>query len=46
MQMVYIKSVVMSIGLNTWGLVLYNNLLALVSRPELCFGGRTALKPS
>ncbi|CAI5955863.1 unnamed protein product [Closterium sp. NIES-64] len=28
-EMVYIKSVVMSIGLNTWGLVLYNNMLAL-----------------
>ena len=28
--MVYIKAVVMNIGLNTWGLVLYNNVLALV----------------
>ncbi|XP_010939199.1 GDP-mannose transporter GONST3 [Elaeis guineensis] len=30
---VYIKHVVMTIGLNTWGLVLYNNLEALVLFP-------------
>ena len=30
---VYIKHVVMTIGLNTWGLVLYNNLEALLLFP-------------
>ncbi|KAF5480253.1 hypothetical protein F2P56_001017 [Juglans regia] len=30
---VYIKHVVMTIGLNTWGLVLYNNLEALILFP-------------
>ncbi|CAI5460986.1 unnamed protein product [Closterium sp. Yama58-4] len=37
-EMVYIKSVVMSIGLNTWGLVLYNNLLALIFFPPALIG--------
>ena len=34
--MVYIKAVVMNIGLNTWGLVLYNNVLALVCQCMWC----------
>ncbi|CAI5938599.1 unnamed protein product [Closterium sp. NIES-64] len=37
-EMVYIKSVVMSIGLNTWGLVLYNNMLALIFFPPALIG--------
>ncbi|CAN0879704.1 Calcium-dependent protein kinase 13 [Linum grandiflorum] len=32
-EMVYIKHIVSSIGLNTWGLVLYNNLLSLIISP-------------
>lgn len=38
---VYIKHVVMTIGLNTWGLVLYNNLEALMLFPVelLIMGG-------
>ncbi|CAI0629091.1 unnamed protein product [Linum tenue] len=32
-EMVYIKHIVSSIGLNTWGLVLYNNLLSLLISP-------------
>ncbi|GMH18944.1 hypothetical protein Nepgr_020785 [Nepenthes gracilis] len=32
-EMVYIKHIVMNIGLNTWGLVLYNNLLSLMMAP-------------
>ncbi|CAN1215003.1 GDP-fucose transporter 1 [Linum perenne] len=31
--MVYIKHIVSTIGLNTWGLVLYNNLLSLLISP-------------
>ncbi|CAN1216518.1 GDP-fucose transporter 1 [Linum perenne] len=31
--MVYIKHIVSNIGLNTWGLVLYNNLLSLLISP-------------
>eukprot|EP00270_Netrium_digitus_P011604 TRINITY_DN3706_c0_g1_i2.p1 TRINITY_DN3706_c0_g1~~TRINITY_DN3706_c0_g1_i2.p1 ORF type:complete len:378 (-),score=1.29 TRINITY_DN3706_c0_g1_i2:561-1694(-) len=32
-EMVYIKHVVSSIGLNTWGFVLYNNFLSLLLSP-------------
>lgn len=32
-EMVYIKHIVSNIGLNTWGLVLYNNLLSLMIAP-------------
>lgn len=32
-EMVYIKHMVTSLGLNTWGLVLYNNLLSLLMAP-------------
>ncbi|CAN1120189.1 GDP-fucose transporter 1 [Linum perenne] len=32
-EMVYIKHIVSNIGLNTWGLVLYNNLLSLLISP-------------
>lgn len=32
-EMVYIKHIVSNIGLNTWGLVLYNNLLSLMMAP-------------
>ena len=32
-EMVYIKHVVSSFGLNTWGLVLYNNFLSLMLAP-------------
>ncbi|OWM65988.1 GDP-fucose transporter 1 [Punica granatum] len=32
-EMVYIKHMVMSLGLNTWGFVLYNNLLSLMMAP-------------
>ncbi|KDP32343.1 hypothetical protein JCGZ_13268 [Jatropha curcas] len=32
-EMVYIKHIVSSIGLNTWGLVFYNNLLSLMIAP-------------
>lgn len=34
--MVYIKHVVMTVGLKTWGLVLYNNMIALVSSGQAC----------
>ncbi|XP_074273889.1 GDP-fucose transporter 1 [Silene latifolia] len=32
-EMVYIKHMVTNLGLNTWGLVLYNNLLSLMIAP-------------
>jgi drug/metabolite transporter (DMT)-like permease len=32
-EMVYIKHIVMDLGLNTWGFVLYNNLLSLMLSP-------------
>ncbi|KAI4380051.1 hypothetical protein MLD38_006280 [Melastoma candidum] len=32
-EMVYIKHMVMNLGLNTWGFVLYNNLLSLMLSP-------------
>lgn len=32
-EMVYIKHIVSNVGLNTWGLVLYNNLLSLMIAP-------------
>ncbi|CAM0950952.1 unnamed protein product [Alopecurus aequalis] len=32
-EMVYIKHIVTSLGLNTWGYVLYNNLLSLMISP-------------
>lgn len=32
-EMVYIKHIVSNIGLNTWGLVFYNNLLSLMMAP-------------
>ncbi|GMI92772.1 golgi nucleotide sugar transporter 4, GDP-fucose transporter 1 [Hibiscus trionum] len=32
-EMVYIKHMVMNLGLNTWGFVLYNNLLSLMMAP-------------
>ncbi|KAJ6825389.1 GDP-mannose transporter GONST4 [Iris pallida] len=32
-EMVYIKHMVTSLGLNTWGFVLYNNLLSLMMAP-------------
>ncbi|XP_019192396.1 PREDICTED: GDP-mannose transporter GONST4-like isoform X2 [Ipomoea nil] len=32
-EMVYIKHIVTNLGLNTWGFVLYNNLLALMMAP-------------
>ncbi|KAH8482260.1 hypothetical protein Peur_068211 [Populus x canadensis] len=32
-EMVYIKHIVSNIGLNTWGLVYYNNLLSLMMAP-------------
>ncbi|CAN0900834.1 GDP-fucose transporter 1 [Linum grandiflorum] len=32
-EMVYIKHIVSNIGLNTWGLVFYNNLLSLLISP-------------
>ncbi|GAB2289240.1 GDP-fucose transporter 1 [Dionaea muscipula] len=32
-EMVYIKHMVTNLGLNTWGFVLYNNLLALMMAP-------------
>ncbi|GBG76103.1 hypothetical protein CBR_g21763 [Chara braunii] len=36
-EMVYIKHIVMSVGLSTWGLVLYNNFLALLFSPFFFF---------
>ncbi|QHN89010.1 uncharacterized protein DS421_16g568460 [Arachis hypogaea] len=35
--MVYIKHMVMNLGLNTWGFVLYNNLLSLMIAPLFWF---------
>eukprot|EP00249_Psilotum_nudum_P011711 c23340_g3_i1 orf=239-1276(+) len=35
-EMVYIKHMVTHLGLNTWGLVLYNNLLSLMLAPIFC----------
>ncbi|KAH7280161.1 hypothetical protein KP509_37G053900 [Ceratopteris richardii] len=32
-EMVYVKHIVSSIGLNTWGLVLYNNFISLIMSP-------------
>eukprot|EP00475_Leptophrys_vorax_P018594 TRINITY_DN25453_c0_g1_i1.p1 TRINITY_DN25453_c0_g1~~TRINITY_DN25453_c0_g1_i1.p1 ORF type:complete len:353 (+),score=33.05 TRINITY_DN25453_c0_g1_i1:506-1564(+) len=32
-EMVYIKHIVSSLGLNTWGFVLYNNFLSLIMAP-------------
>ncbi|KAG8471794.1 hypothetical protein CXB51_036101 [Gossypium anomalum] len=32
-EMVYIKHMMMNLGLNTWGFVLYNNLLSLMMAP-------------
>ncbi|WCJ29710.1 golgi nucleotide sugar transporter 4 [Euphorbia peplus] len=32
-EMVYIKHIVSNVGLNTWGLVFYNNLLSLMMAP-------------
>uniref|UniRef100_A0ACD5XKD5 Uncharacterized protein n=1 Tax=Avena sativa TaxID=4498 RepID=A0ACD5XKD5_AVESA len=36
-EMVYIKHIVTSLGLNTWGYVLYNNLLSLMISPIFWF---------
>ncbi|KAK7264991.1 hypothetical protein RJT34_32606 [Clitoria ternatea] len=36
-EMVYIKHMVMNLGLNTWGFVLYNNLLSLMIAPFFWF---------
>ncbi|KAK4265139.1 hypothetical protein QN277_026228 [Acacia crassicarpa] len=36
-EMVYIKHMVMNLGLNTWGFVLYNNLLSLMMSPIFWF---------
>ncbi|KAI5446317.1 GDP-fucose transporter 1 [Lathyrus oleraceus] len=36
-EMVYIKHMVMSLGLNTWGFVLYNNVLSLMITPFFWF---------
>ncbi|RYR55148.1 hypothetical protein Ahy_A06g030395 isoform B [Arachis hypogaea] len=36
-EMVYIKHMVMNLGLNTWGFVLYNNLLSLMIAPLFWF---------
>ncbi|CAA7408842.1 unnamed protein product [Spirodela intermedia] len=36
-EMVYIKHMVMNLGLNTWGFVLYNNLLSLMMAPLFWF---------
>lgn len=36
-EMVYIKHMVTNLGLNTWGFVLYNNLLSLMMAPVLWF---------
>ncbi|KAI5407646.1 GDP-fucose transporter 1 [Lathyrus oleraceus] len=36
-EMVYIKHMVMSLGLNTWGFVLYNNVLSLMIAPFFWF---------
>ncbi|KAI4335788.1 hypothetical protein L6164_014398 [Bauhinia variegata] len=36
-EMVYIKHMVMNLGLNTWGFVLYNNLLSLMLAPVFWF---------
>ncbi|XP_051186727.1 GDP-fucose transporter 1 [Lolium perenne] len=36
-EMVYIKHIVSSLGLNTWGYVLYNNLLSLMISPIFWF---------
>lgn len=36
-EMVYIKHIVTSLGLNTWGYVLYNNLLSLMLSPIFWF---------
>eukprot|EP00250_Pteridium_aquilinum_P004567 c14772_g1_i1 orf=344-1384(-) len=35
-EMVYIKHIVSSLGLNTWGYVLYNNLISLLISPVFC----------
>ncbi|TVU09134.1 hypothetical protein EJB05_42575 [Eragrostis curvula] len=36
-EMVYIKHIVTNLGLNTWGFVLYNNLLSLMLAPIFWF---------
>jgi hypothetical protein len=36
-EMVYIKHIVTNLGLNTWGFVLYNNLLSLILAPIFWF---------
>ncbi|KAJ1693211.1 hypothetical protein LUZ63_009909 [Rhynchospora breviuscula] len=36
-EMVYIKHIVTNLGLNTWGFVLYNNLLSLMMAPFFWF---------
>lgn len=36
-EMVYIKHIVTSLGLNTWGFVLYNNFLSLMLAPVFWF---------
>ncbi|KAI4295102.1 hypothetical protein L6164_037906 [Bauhinia variegata] len=36
-EMVYIKHMVMNLGLNTWGFVLYNNILSLMMSPIFWF---------
>ncbi|XP_045832179.1 GDP-fucose transporter 1 isoform X3 [Trifolium pratense] len=36
-EMVYIKHMVMNLGLNTWGFVLYNNVLSLMIAPVFWF---------
>uniref|UniRef100_A0A453KL81 Sugar phosphate transporter domain-containing protein n=1 Tax=Aegilops tauschii subsp. strangulata TaxID=200361 RepID=A0A453KL81_AEGTS len=36
-EMVYIKHIVTNLGLNTWGFVLYNNLLSLMISPIFCW---------
>eukprot|EP00850_Spirogloea_muscicola_P018408 SM000168S02607 [mRNA] locus=s168:99255:100514:- [translate_table: standard] len=38
LEMVYIKHIVSSIGLSTWGLVLYNNLVSLALSPLFLLG--------
>ncbi|KAI5083333.1 hypothetical protein GOP47_0003076 [Adiantum capillus-veneris] len=35
-EMVYIKHIVSSLGLNTWGYVLYNNFISLLLSPFFC----------
>lgn len=35
-EMVYIKHIVSSLGLNTWGYVLYNNFISLLISPIFC----------